>query len=232
MFGGAMSSTVVCGTCHAVSRTEEPFYGPLSVEVPPALVVVGSGRKAGGPAATLAACLDAAFAVEELVGDCAYFCDVCARKVPQATLRRALARLPPILILHVIRTSWRAGAGKVQTPVAPQLDAWDLSPWVEALPDAPPPAAAASAATAAAVARSRSISISASTASPLYDLCGSVEHFGSSPRRGHYIAFARHDSSPDSWCSFNDARVASAAPEDVVSAANYIFFYQRRALPR
>ena len=229
-----MSSTVVCGTCHAVSRTEEPFYGPLSVEVPPELVVVGSGRKAGGPAATLAACLDTAFTVEELAGDCAYFCDVCARKVPRATLRRALSRLPPILILHVIRNSWRAGAGKVQTPVAPQLDAWDLSRWVEALPDAPPAAAsaAASAATAAAVARSRSISISASTASPLYDLYASVEHFGSSPRRGHYIAFARHDAGPDSWCSFNDARVASAAPEDVTGASGYIFFYQRRALPR
>lgn len=88
---------------------------------------------------TLDQCLAAAFSDEVLDGDSAYACDVCKRKV-RAVLSRRLQTLPPVLIVHAVRTSWRMGSGKVQTSVRPVLDGWDVSRWA-----ALPPAAATAA---------------------------------------------------------------------------------------
>lgn len=227
--GGEILSTVTCHSCDSVSATTEPFFGPLSVEIPVAL------RKCRG-SCKLEDCLQAAFSDETLEGDAAYACERCRRKCT-ATKSRRLARLPPVLMLHIIRTDWAAGGRKVTTTVVPPLHSTgkdssslqllDLKPWI--------------------VESDRSVqthrrgtlcaSTSLATAPPintLYELRSVVEHQGSAMGKGHYVNYsAEGPATPThaaSWWQFNDARVSRATLTEVAAAQAYILGFEQRRI--
>jgi ubiquitin C-terminal hydrolase len=254
MFGGVVATTVTCSMCGHESVREEDFFGPLSVEIPHAFVAAGGtgGRRGGGAGAkagacTLADCFNHAFAEETLEGDSAYQCDTCRKRV-KAVLSRKLKTLPPVLIVHVIRTSWASTGGKIQAPVAPVVDGWDVSRWVHGpsssaagLDDTSVGAGAAGTAakTRRTGAHTRAPSGGADgSAAPgtgaareplLYDLYASVQHHGTGIRQGHYYTYARNDVTEDMHC-FNDSRVNRATHEEVEGAQGYLFVFQRRVL--
>ena len=219
LVGGAVSSRVTCGTCGTVSAREEPFFGPLSVEVPQ------SARKGRG-SCRLEDCLAAAFSDEALEGDSAYDCERCKRKC-SAVLSRRLVRLPPVLIIHIVRTDWAAGGRKVMTTVVPPLlpssggmrgsrsigkgadsaehgsgpQLLDLRPWMlppGSPPGAPPPeparrrGAAVAAPAARAQAPAPSPLSSLHSGSTLYELRSVVEHAGATLSSGHYVNYSVH----------------------------------------
>ena len=61
-----------------------------------------------------------------------------------------------------------------------------------------------------------------------YRLAALVEHVGVSPRRGHYIAYARETAS-GAWVRYDDANVATVRLEEVLDRPAYILVYEREA---
>lgn len=231
MLGGSVSVGVTCSVCKTESKREEPFFGPLTVEVPPAFVTLtapgrrggavtasgaaasGAGGTAASPSTTLDACFDSAFSEETLEGDNAFECSKCKKKT-KAILSRKLSALPPVLIVHVLRTSWLHGGKKVQTPVRPSLEgSWDLSPWLRAKPST-----------------TSSSSSAGPSSSCLYDLYALTEHSGAGIKQGHYYSYCRNGPN-EPFSLFNDSRVTSPVPlKEVQEAQGYLFYFQRRLL--
>ncbi|GMM54949.1 putative ubiquitin-specific protease [Maudiozyma humilis] len=60
-----------------------------------------------------------------------------------------------------------------------------------------------------------------------YDLIAVDNHYGGIGG-GHYTAYVKNPQD-NKWYYFNDARVTRAVPEDSISGAAYLLFYQRRA---
>lgn len=201
MLGGTVVTTITCTVCGAESRREETFLGPLSMEVPAAARITAPTR--GAAAVSLEECLNEAFGTEVMEGANAYECSKCGKRV-KAELRRRLLALPPILMLHVVRTAWSLASAKVHTAVTPVYDGLDLAAWTA-------PEAAARHAT-------------------LYDLHGIVRHVGSGIRQGHYIAYARNDTR-DTWYCFNDARVTPVSDDELAEVQAYLLVYQRHHMP-
>lgn len=214
MFKGVVVTTVTCSVCSRVSRREEPFFGPLAVEIPiPYRTTSPKGTGPGIPegGVPVRECLDEAFVTETLTGETAYECERCKRKVT-ATLARRIAQLPPVLVLHIVRTAWSLGGAKTQTHVAVPTDGLDLSPWMEGSRGA-----------------GDASTVTALTA--VYDLHGVVQHAGRGIREGHYVAYARNDTS-DEWHLFNDGRVsgmgADGSREIREEIQGYLYVLQRR----
>jgi len=61
--------------------------------------------------------------------------------------------------------------------------------------------------------------------SPVYDLFGITNHYGSL-NGGHYTAFCKNIDG--SWYHFNDSSVSDANNKELVTSAAYILFYRRR----
>jgi len=249
MFGGATSTTITCTVCGHVSRREEEFFGPFGVEVPVKDRVVtarGRGAAAGGGggkeeavSVPLSACLDEALSEETMAGDSAYFCDRCGKKVTAQLVRR-LSRAPPLLVVHIVRTSWSNGGAKVQTHVAAPFDGLSLLPWMEDRSGATSPRVAASAAGSRRGAGKRAAESAApvegfgggggsAALASLYDCHGIVQHMGRGVREGHYIAYARNDTG-DEWYCYNDARLSVMTTPEVAAVQGYLYVYQRRHL--
>jgi Ubiquitin carboxyl-terminal hydrolase len=277
MVGGSVCTTVTCTVCKNESRREEPFFGPLTVEVPPSMVTLSApgrrgaalaaatsaGAAAGAsasspPICTLDACFDNAFSEEVLEGDNAFECSKCKKKT-KAILSRKISSLPPVLIIHILRTSWLHGGKKVQTPVRATFDGWDVSKWLRptvkgatasevlgkdvkaAEEDAEddgssggrPHAPRAAKAKKTAPPSPASGSASSDSLEPtLYDLYALTEHSGAGIRQGHYFSYARNNGgAQEPFTLFNDSRVTSPAPlKEVQEASGYLFFFQRRLL--
>lgn len=61
--------------------------------------------------------------------------------------------------------------------------------------------------------------------SPIYDLYGVSNHFGSL-NGGHYTAYGKNIDGR--WYNFNDSSVSSSNANSVVTDAAYLLFYRRR----
>lgn len=61
----------------------------------------------------------------------------------------------------------------------------------------------------------------------IYDLIAVDNHYGGIGG-GHYTAYVKN-AQDNKWYYFNDARVTRAVPEDSISGAAYLLFYQRRS---
>jgi ubiquitin C-terminal hydrolase len=200
MFGGSACTVITCNTCKNVSRKEEPFFGPLSVEIPSTLRVFQPRATAK---TTLEQCFDASFTKEVLEGDCAYECSKCQKKV-SATMQRCLATVPPVAIVHVSRTHWATGSSKIQTHVDLPIAGFSLKPWLEGASEN-------------------------HADEYMYDVHSIVRHIGSSIKQGHYVAYARNDVK-DTWHQFNDARVTAASDDEMEDVQGYMYFLQRRMI--
>eukprot|EP00435_Cladocopium_sp_Y103_P000803 s2230_g1.t1 len=66
-----------------------------------------------------------------------------------------------------------------------------------------------------------------------YQLNGVVQHIGSTPFSGHYVAYCWHHAS-SRWHCFDDARVRPVDPATVLEALNeaYVFFFEQAARAR
>ena len=87
IFGGEWKSTVVCGACHSVSDSIEPFL-TTSVEI--------CGKS------SVDECLTSFYGEETLDGDTAYSCSKC-RALTKATKRLSIHTQPEVLVVHLKR---------------------------------------------------------------------------------------------------------------------------------
>lgn len=231
--GGTTVTSITCSACGHVSRRVETFLGPLGVEIPRDFRT--TSRRGGGAAAagecTLSMCFASTFRDEIMEGDNAYACEPCNKKV-KAVLRVRLGELPPLLIVHIIRTDWmvqaKGGGSKIQTPVRVHVDDFDVSPWVEGAtrpsvqPDAHKRRAGGTHQHDDSMGKDAATVLDATT----YALQGVVEHMGSGLRQGHYVAYARDG---DDFYNFNDAKVAAVQDAAVANVqCAYLMVFQRR----
>jgi ubiquitin C-terminal hydrolase len=219
LLGGAITSTVTCLTCKTSSETREEFFGAVSLEVP-ASARGGQGR------CTLEECFAADFADEKLEGSCAYACSKC-KVLRSAVKSRRFAALPPILLLHIVRTDWAGGGKKLKTLVRPPLPGsegsayLDLSPWVA---ESKGSEVIGSAGRAAPPGAAKPLSSSSRTCN--YDLRSLVEHVGSSMTQGHYMNCSQDEDG--NWWQYNDARVSRVSSAQVGATQAYLMAFERR----
>jgi ubiquitin carboxyl-terminal hydrolase 36/42 len=117
----------------------------------------------------------------------------------RAVKRMTVDAPPPALVVQLKRFEFARAGRKISRPVA-FGEALDLSPFLSRRPAAP----------------------------ALYDLVGVLVHQGSSMHSGHYFAFARAATGGGEWHRFDDARVATVSPRQVLGQCPYMLFYVRR----
>ncbi|KAK4056815.1 ubiquitin-specific protease doa4 [Microbotryomycetes sp. JL221] len=193
-FQGQFRNQLKCLTCGKTSTTYNTFM-PLSIPIP-------SGR--GASRATLEDCIRAFVREEILDKDDAWFCPQCKTN-RRASKRLTLSRLPPILVIHLKRFSFRGPfSDKVETQVMYPLTGLDLTQYL------PPP-----------LLDSRG----AAPKGKVYDLFGVTNHYGNLSS-GHYTAFVR---SGREWHNIGDSKVTQVDPKVVEGAQSaYILYYALR----
>ncbi|KAL4264076.1 Ubiquitin-specific protease doa4 [Pleurotus pulmonarius] len=201
-FQGQLRNRLECMTCHQTSTTYNVF-SMLQLPVPSR-----SGK------IHLQKCLDAFFNHEVMEKDDAWDCPRCKTK-RKATKQLSLARLPPILLIHLKRFETRGRfSDKIDTFVEYPLKALDLTNFM------PPPLPTG--------ADKGQVSIDPSdprTQLPpyRYDLYGVTNHYGNLSS-GHYTAYI---ASRGGWMSCDDSSVRPADPKQVVNQKAYVLFYKR-----
>lgn len=199
-FQGQLRNQLTCLTCGHTSITYNAFMS-LSLPVP-------TGR--GVSRASLYQCMDAFVREEVLEKGNAWHCPKC-KKPRRSTKRLSLARLPPVLIIHLKRFTFRGPASnKIETPVVFATDALDLSNF---MPPPLPPGASV-----------RGIPISESQRPPyLYDLFAVTHHFGTL-HSGHYTASVR---TQGIWYYCDDSRITPSDAQ-IQTSSPYVLFFSRR----
>jgi ubiquitin carboxyl-terminal hydrolase 8 len=202
-FQGQFRNRLQCMTCQKTSTTYNTFMY-LSLPIP-------TGR--GITRVTLQQCLDA-FVKEEVMEKAdAWNCPSC-KTARKATKKLSLSRLPPILLIHLKRFSFKGPfTDKLETLVEFPVKNLDLTNYMPPLlppgvDKSPPP---------------RPNDPSAQLPPYRYELYGVTNHFGTLTS-GHYTSFI---SSRGSWLYCDDSRISRANPEDVVGRPAYILFYKR-----
>ncbi|KAL4401770.1 ubiquitin-specific protease Doa4 [Malassezia pachydermatis] len=199
-FQGQLRNQLACLTCGHTSTTYNAFMS-LSLPIP-------QGR--GISQVRLLQCLDSFVQEEVLEKANAWHCPKC-KKPRRSTKRLSLARLPPILIVHLKRFMHRGSVTKkIETPVTFPIDGLDLTNY---MPPPLPPGTSV-----------RGVPVSESQRPPyLYDLYAVTHHFGTLSS-GHYTASIRTQGTwyycDDSVISQSDAQLRTASP--------YVLFYRRR----
>lgn len=246
LFGGVAVTRVTCMTCERFTERREPFMD-LSLPIPSVLGKNGSapttpvspssdfvdGEGPNGEV-TLQQCLAAFVRNETLSGHGRYFCEGCG-KVQRATKSTRIAKLPPILCLHLKRFTWKGHTTrtKLTNDVDFPLDDLDLAPYCESDGEGDKKQekkTAASSGKSRTPLRGANASAQHTHSDKLYDLIAVVTHHGSSASSGHYTACAREltDDGSNGWQHFNDDEVNLLTPEEVRSGQGYIFLYARR----
>jgi ubiquitin carboxyl-terminal hydrolase 4/11/15 len=181
------------------------FYNEEAERTREALPAAGSGgRQEDEETVTLDHCLEMFTAPEQLGPEDPWYCNRC-KEFRQATKKLDLWRLPPVLVVHLKRFSYRGrnyiSRDKLDTFVDFPIEGLDLSRHVLGpLEDPEQP--------------------------PIYDLIAVSNHYGSLGG-GHYTAFARNPID-GRWRRFDDSYVTEVSPTAVRTEAAYVLFYQRR----
>ncbi|KAK7025134.1 ubiquitin carboxyl-terminal hydrolase 4 [Favolaschia claudopus] len=203
-FQGQFRSRLQCLTCQTTSTTYNVF-SILQLPIP-------QGRASKVP---LQNCLDALFNTETLDKDDAWDCPKCKTK-RRATKQLSLARLPPILVIHLKRFEIHGRfSDKIDTFVDYPTKGLDLTNF---MPPPLPPGADKSHMT------SMSPDDPRSQVPPYrYNLYGVTMHSGNLTS-GHYTAFVADRAG---WKSCDDSSVRPVDEKAVVSQRAYVLFYKR-----
>ncbi|WFC99965.1 ubiquitinyl hydrolase 1 [Malassezia yamatoensis] len=200
-FQGQLRNQLRCLTCGYTSITYNAF---LSLSVP-----VADGRKIAST--TLMQCIDLFVREEVLEKSNAWKCPKC-KVARRATKKLSLARLPPILVVHLKRFTYKGPTtNKIDTPIHFPTTGLDLSNY---MPPALPPGTAV-----------RGIPVSESQRPPyLYDLYAVTHHFGTLSS-GHYTASIKNQ---NTWFYCDDSRITPDDPNRLQSKSPYVLFFRRR----
>ncbi|POW21643.1 hypothetical protein PSHT_02169 [Puccinia striiformis] len=205
LFQGQYRSRLQCCTCNTTSTTYNTFMY-LSLPIP---------NKRGISKVSLNQCLDAFLKEEIMEKDDAWNCPKCKVR-RKATKRLSLSKLPPILLIHLKRFSFKGPfSDKLETFVQYPLYGLDLSSYI------PPPLPPTSSSLATSISNelkpphdqfsSSNPRTPLNPESNIYDLYAVCNHFGSLSS-GHYTAFAR---SQKDWYNIGDSRVSKTDEKSV-----------------
>lgn len=208
---GQLKSHVTCPVCNHESITFDPYLS-LSLPLP-----VGGRGSGAGEQLKIESCFAKLTEREQLGPSEQWYCSKC-KKHCQAYKRLSLWTTPDVLILHLKRFRYSAGAfvhrQKIDAFVQFPIEGLDLSDVIQGpAPDG-------------------------SGTAPIYDLYAVSEHIGGLGG-GHYTAKARVASIPStgvaetgsttgSWYSFNDSMVHESQSTAAVTQNAYVLFYMRR----
>ncbi|TDL26727.1 hypothetical protein BD410DRAFT_895341 [Rickenella mellea] len=204
-FQGQFRNRMECMTCKKTSTTYNAFMY-LTLPIP---------ATRASSKVTLQQCLDAFVQEEVMEKSDAWNCPNCKTK-RKATKRLSLSRLPPVLLIHLKRFSFKGPfTDKLETVVDFPLRGLDLTNYM------PPPMPPGSD-------KRQSVPLSpddprAQIPPYKYDLYGVTNHFGKLSS-GHYTAFIN---SRGSWLYCDDSRVTQADAKEVVGRPAYVLFYKR-----
>ncbi|KAF8075154.1 ubiquitin carboxyl-terminal hydrolase 4 [Lyophyllum atratum] len=204
-FQGQFRNRLQCYTCETTSTTYNAF-SILQLPIP-------RGKKGR---VALKDCLDAFFDAEVLENDDAWDCPRCKVK-RRASKTLSLARLPPILLIHLKRFATNStSSNKIDTFVDFPMKSLDLTNYM------PAPLPIAVDRRAAGVPTSLE---DPRTQSPpyRYDLYGVTNHSGTLTG-GHYTASI---ASRGGWVNCDDSVITPTDPKSVVSERAYVLFYKR-----
>ncbi|KAI0042737.1 cysteine proteinase [Auriscalpium vulgare] len=205
-FQGQFRNRLECMTCHATSTTYNTFMY-LSLPIP-----ASKHSKL-----TLQHCLDAFVKEEVMEKTDAWNCPKC-KALRKATKQLSLSRLPPVLLIHLKRFSFKGPfTDKIEKLIDFPLKGLDLTSYL------PPPLPAG-------VDRGHLGMQTLGADDPRlqippykYDLYGVTNHFGSLSS-GHYTAFI---SSRGGWLYCDDSRVTPSSAKEVVGKPAYVLYYKR-----
>jgi len=251
LFRGTVESNVVCAHCKATSSTLDPIEDVgLEVTVPAAgNNTISSGRSSSrnpSPAPVCLASVETAFKrfIETENLDSGYKCEKCG-KFGRATKQSRLARIPPILTLHlkrfrygdrVLLSSQPAARRSARTNEVSQL--MDYSNGGDG-------GGGGGSATSSFSGKSGSAKIEGhikfetvinirpyltdelqkTHRQMLCRLFAVIVHSGKNSHSGHYIAFVRNISKNE-WWKMDDSRVTLVSEQEVKQAEAYMLFYR------
>ncbi|KDR80822.1 hypothetical protein GALMADRAFT_222419 [Galerina marginata CBS 339.88] len=206
-FQGQFRSRLECLTCHKTSTTYNVF-SILQLPIPH----TRSGK------VPIERCLDAFFNEEVLEKDDAWDCPQCKTK-RRASKKLSLARLPPILMIHLKRFEANGRfSDKIDTFVDFPMKSLDLTNY---MPPPLPPGADKSLLNGG---LPMSLEDPRTQLPPYrYDLYGVTNHYGNLSS-GHYTAFI---ASRGGWMYCDDSSVKAVDPKQVVGQKAYVLFYKR-----
>lgn len=205
LFQGQYRSRLQCLTCGTTSTTYNTFMY-LSLPIP-------TGR--GMSKVSLTQCLDAFLKEEIMEKDDAWNCPKCKTR-RKATKRLSIARLPPILLIHLKRFSFKGPfSDKLEAFVQYPLYGLDLTNYL------PAPLESSS---NHHYKKPSSKNHHHSGPSSVYDLYAVCNHFGSLSS-GHYTAFVR---SQKDWYNIGDSRVSKTDENAVKARSAYLLCFRRR----
>ncbi|KAG8799247.1 ubiquitin-specific protease doa4 [Serendipita sp. 398] len=210
-FQGQFRNRMECMTCHKTSTTYNTFMH-LSLPVP-------DSKRASR--VTLQQCLDSFVQQEVMEKNDAWNCPNC-KTLRKATKVLTLCRLPPILLIHLKRFSFKGPfTEKIETIVEFPLNNLDLTGY---MPAPLPPGLDTSAKAMYGKPQTLTPDDPRHQAPPYkYELFGVTNHYGTLSS-GHYTAFVN---SAGGWKYCDDSRITRADKNAVMTKAAYILFYKR-----
>ncbi|KAJ3928107.1 MAG: ubiquitin carboxyl-terminal hydrolase 4 [Lentinula lateritia] len=208
-FQGMFRNQLRCMKCDKTSTTYNAF-SILSLPVP-----ARSGK------IPLQNCLKAFFNLEVMEGDDAWDCPRCKTKRP-ATKTLSLARLPPVLVIHLKRFEVNGRfSDKIDTFVDFPVKGLDLT---DLMPPPLPVGADQSLLNGGMVNGVMSRDDPRIQVGPYkYELYGVTNHYGNLSS-GHYTAFV---ASRGGWLYCDDSSVKNVDAKQVVNQKAYVLFYKR-----
>jgi len=169
-------------------------------QIHPSMNVANESNGDEHESVTLDKCIELFTVAEQLGPEDPWYCSRC-KEFQQATKKFDLWKLPPILVVHLKRFSYknRYWREKLETFVNYPIKDLDLSNFVGGPKDIP----------------------------PCYDLYAVSIHFGSLGG-GHYIAYAKNKKDKQ-WYKFDDSSVSKLSTEESVKTQSaYVLFYIRK----
>jgi len=203
-FQGQFRNRLECLTCHKTSTTYNSFMY-LSLPIPSTKT----------SKVDIQQCLDAFVRTEVMEKSDAWNCPRC-KTLRKATKTLSLSRLPPVLLIHFKRFSFKGPfTDKIEKHIDFPLKGLDLTNYM------PPPLPPGVDRTGMHIYPPDD---PRSQIPPYrYDLYAVTNHFGSLSS-GHYTAFI---ASRGGWLYCDDSRVTTANAKDVVGKPAYVLYYKR-----
>ncbi|KAN0132816.1 hypothetical protein V8E53_009487 [Lactarius tabidus] len=203
-FQGQFRNRLECLTCHKTSTTYNSFMY-LSLPIPSTKT----------SKVDIQQCLDAFVRTEVMEKSDAWNCPRC-KTLRKATKMLSLSRLPPVLLIHFKRFSFKGPfTDKIEKHIDFPLKGLDLTNY---MPPPLPPGADRTGMHMYPPDDPRS-----QIPPYRYDLYAVTNHFGSLSS-GHYTAFI---ASRGGWLYCDDSRVTPANAKDVVGKPAYVLYYKR-----